>query len=122
MLKNENIIYVSNAWPGDNKTSAHHIAEELAKNNRLLYVEAAGQRAPRATTRDYKRILQKLRKAWTPPTAIIDNVYLYSPLILPFHGYSIVRKLNKLLLKLFMKRSLGALEFRDPILWIVLPH
>ncbi|MCK4775737.1 MAG: glycosyltransferase family 1 protein, partial [Candidatus Krumholzibacteria bacterium] len=70
MLKQEDIIYVSNAWPGDNKTSAHHIAEELAKNNRLLYVEASGQRAPRASARDYKKIVQKLRKAWNRPRKI----------------------------------------------------
>lgn len=122
MLQNEDIIYVSNAWPGDNKTSAHHIAEELAKHNRLLYVEASGQRAPRATTRDYKKIVQKLRKAWNRPRAVIKNVYLYSPIILPFHKYAIVRKINDLLLGMFMKRSLRKLKFRDPVLWIVLPH
>lgn len=122
MLKQEDIIYVSNAWPGDNKTSAHHIAEELAKNNRLLYVEASGQRAPRASARDYKKIVQKLRKAWNRPRKITENVFLYSPLILPFHKYRIVRKINDRLLKMFMKRSSRQLSFKDPILWIVLPH
>jgi glycosyltransferase involved in cell wall biosynthesis len=122
MLRNKDIIYVSNAWPGDNKTSAHHIAEELAKHNRLLYVEASGQRAPRATARDYKKIVQKLRKAWNRPRRVIDNVYLYSPIILPFHRYAVVRRINDLLLRMFMKRSLRQLSFRDPVLWIVLPH
>jgi glycosyltransferase involved in cell wall biosynthesis len=122
VLKQEDIIYVSNAWPGDNKTSAHHIAEELAKNNRLLYVEASGQRAPRASARDYNKIVQKLRKAWKRPRKIAENVFLYSPLILPFHKYRIVRKINDRLLKMLMKRSSRQLSFKDPILWIVLPH
>jgi glycosyltransferase involved in cell wall biosynthesis len=122
MLRNENIIYVANAWPGDNKTSAHHVAEELARHNRLLYVEASGQRAPRASRRDYMKILEKLKSAWSPPTPIQENVYLFSPLILPFHRYPAVRKLNGVLLKIFMKRALRRLSFDDPILWIFMPH
>ena len=122
MLENQDIIYVSNAWPGDNKTSAHHIAEELAKRNRLLYVEASGQRAPRASARDYKKIVRKLRKAWDPPREIIKNVFLYSPLILPFHRFGFVKKLNQFLLKAFMRRAGKMLSFENPILWIVLPH
>ncbi|MGD8415297.1 MAG: glycosyltransferase [Candidatus Latescibacterota bacterium] len=122
MLQNENIIYVANAWPGDNKTSAHHVAEELARHNRLLYVEASGQRAPRASKRDYKKILAKLKKAWSPPKPIQDNIYLFSPLILPLHRYPAVRKLNGLLLKIFMKRALRRLSFDDPLLWIFMPH
>ena len=118
----ENIIYIANAWPGDNKTSAHHVAEELARQNRLLYVEAAGQRAPRASTRDYKKVVNKLRKAWNKPTPVVENVYLYSPIILPFHRYGIVRKINRFLLRLFMKRALRQLSFEDPILWIFMPH
>jgi hypothetical protein len=122
MLVNENIIYIANAWPGDNKTSAHHIAEELARHNRLLYVEAAGQRAPRASKRDYKKILHKLKKAWNKPTQIVENVFLYSPIILPFHGHGFVRRINRKLLKVFMKRALRQLSFDDPILWIFMPH
>jgi len=122
MLIDQNIIYVANAWPGDNKTSAHHIAEELARNNRLLYVEAAGQRAPRASKRDYKKIIEKLKKAWSRPTPITKNIFLFSPIILPFHRYGIVRKFNKVLLKIFMKRALRSLSFDDPLLWIFMPH
>lgn len=122
MLIDENIIYVANAWPGDNKTSAHHIAEELAKHNRLLYVEASGQRAPRASKRDYKKILNKLKKACNKPTPITENVFLYSPIILPFHGHGFVRKINRYLLRVFMKRALRQLSFDDPILWIFMPH
>jgi hypothetical protein len=122
VLAQQDIVYISNAWPGDNKTSAHHIAEELAKTNRLLYVEASGQRAPRVSARDYKKIINKLRNAWNPPREISKNIYLYSPLILPFHKHAVVRRINNRLLKLFMKRSSRRLSFKNPILWIVLPH
>jgi glycosyltransferase involved in cell wall biosynthesis len=94
----------------------------LARHNRLLYVEASGQRAPRATKRDYKKIVEKLKKAWSRPTLITENIYLFSPIILPFHRYGIVRKINSVLLKVFMKRALRRLSFDDPILWIFMPH
>jgi glycosyltransferase involved in cell wall biosynthesis len=122
VLVDENIIYIANAWPRDNKTSAHHVAEELAKKNRLLYVEASGQRAPRASKRDYKKILDKLKKAWNRPTPVKENVFLYSPIILPFHGHDVVRTINRFLLRVFMRRALKQLAFDDPILWIFMPH
>jgi glycosyltransferase involved in cell wall biosynthesis len=121
-LKNEEIIYVANDWRGENKTSAHHIAEELSRSNRLLYVEAAGQRAPRASGRDLKKIFAKLAKAWSKPVDVAANVAVYSPLILPFHRYGIVRRINRVLLKFQLRRACRISGFRNPLLWIVLPH
>jgi glycosyltransferase involved in cell wall biosynthesis len=122
MLKNEDIVYVANDWRGENKTSAHHIAEGLARDNRLLYVEAAGQRAPRASGRDIKKIFRKLAGAWADPTPVAENVSVYSPLILPFHKYGAVRALNRRLLRFFVRRACRKAGFKNPILWIVLPH
>jgi glycosyltransferase involved in cell wall biosynthesis len=85
-------------------------------------VEASGQRAPRASKRDYKKIIEKLKKAWSRPTPITKNIYLFSPIILPFHRYGFVRKFNKVLLRIFMKRALRNLSFDDPLLWIFMPH
>jgi glycosyltransferase involved in cell wall biosynthesis len=121
-LENEEIVYVANDWRGENKTSAHHIAEELSRRNRLLYVEAAGQRAPRASGRDLKKIVNKLAKAWSKPVEVAANVAVYSPLILPFHKYGVVRRINRVLLKFQMRRACRITGFRNPLLWIVLPH
>ncbi len=122
MLKNEEIIYVANDWRGENKTSAHHVAEELSRHNRLLYIEAAGQRAPRASGRDLKKIVTKLSKFFSKPVEVATNVSVYSPVILPFHKYGVVRKINRVLLKFQMRRACRITGFKNPILWIVLPH
>ncbi len=122
MLKNEEIIYIANDWVTENKTSSHHIAEILARENKILYVEASGQRAPRASKRDLKKILKKLRKAWMPPQQIQKNFYIFSPFILPFHKFILIQKLNSILLRTMFKKAYRVTKFRNPILWIFLPH
>lgn len=122
MLKGEEIIYIANDWFAENKTSSHHIAEILARKNKILYIEASGQRAPRASKRDIRKIFTKLRKAWKSPIKVQNNIYLYSPLILPFHKYPIVRKINKFILNLTLKFAYEKVDFKNPILWIFMPH
>lgn len=122
MLAGQDIIYITSDWFRENKTSTHHIAEELAKHNRLLYVEAAGMRAPQASKRDLGKILSKLKKFFAKPTRVLDNVYLYSPLILPFHQFAIARWLNRVLVSYLIRRAASDLGFRDPIVWIFMPH
>jgi len=122
VLKNEQIIYVSNAWFNENKTSSHHVAEVLAKHNRVLYIEASGQRAPKASGRDIKKIFAILGKVWKNPVQVEPNIHLYSPLILPLHKYAAIRKLNNILIKFMMRRACRKVGFDNPILWIFLPH
>jgi glycosyltransferase involved in cell wall biosynthesis len=122
MLQDENIIYVGNRWFGENKTSAHHIAEVLGEKNRVLYVEATGQRAPRASRRDLLKILRHLAMIWQRPVRVSDRFHVYSPIILPFHRFRFVRWLNERLLKFNVARTARRLGFDNPLLWIYMPH
>jgi hypothetical protein len=122
MIRGQDIVYVANDWHAENKTSAHHVAEVLSRDNRILYVEAAGQRAPRASGRDLRKILRKLRGALQPPRRVEAGVWLFSPLILPFHRHAAVRRLNRWLLRGSLRRAIRRLGFDRPLLWIVLPH
>lgn len=122
MLNGEDIIYVGNRWFGENKTSAHHIAEVLGERNRILYIEATGQRAPRASRRDLMQIFRLLGRLWKKPVRVDENFHVYAPLILPFHRFAIVRKLNAIILRLSVSRVSRRLGFRNPLLWIYMPH
>jgi glycosyltransferase involved in cell wall biosynthesis len=122
MLKNQDIIYIANDWVNDNKTSAHHIAEVLAKANTVLYVEGAGMRRPRASKRDIKKIVSKIRKAFSRPTPVLDSMYLCSPLILPFHRHRFARAINRGLLRFMLWRACRSLGLSKPLLWIFMPH
>lgn len=122
MITNQEIVYVTSDWFTENKTSTHHIAEELADQNRILYVEAAGMRSPQASGRDLRKILAKLRRTFRNPDEVRPNLYVYSPLILPYHQYALVRRVNRWLLGWWMRRALRAVGFRDPIAWLFVPH
>jgi glycosyltransferase involved in cell wall biosynthesis len=122
MLRDQEIVYVGNDWFADNRTSSHQIARLLAEHNRLLYVEAAGQRAPTASKRDVAKIVAKLKKMWADPVRVENGVHVYSPLIVPFHGSGRARRINRLLLGAQLRRACRKVGFRQPILWIILPH
>ena len=122
MLRDQQIVYIGNDWFADNRTSSHQIARLLSRHNRMLYVEAAGQRAPTASKRDVAKILAKLKKAWAGPIRVDENVHVYSPLILPFHGSALARRINRMALGASLRRACKKVGFERPILWIILPH
>ncbi len=122
MLKSENIIYFANDWNADNKTSSHHVAEYLSKNNKILYVESPGLRMPRGSSRDLHRIINKLLLWIKSPRYINDHIYIATLFLLPFHGNKTTRKINKFLIVNSLKRFCKKLKFKNPILWIHPPH
>jgi len=122
MLENHDILYFSNDWRADNKTSGHHIADQLKKNNRLFYIEASGLRAPSASTHDLGRIFSKIAAFLKGPRKVEENVHVFSPLILPFHRFSIVKRINEFLLVHSLRAMCRRFGIHRPILWIVIPH
>jgi len=122
MLKGQNIMYFSNDWAADNRTSSHHIVRQLAKHNKVLYVESSGLRAPKASSHDLFRLLRRLRKMFRAPRKVHENIFVISPFLLPFHKYPIVKKINQHLLIRRIKGDARKLELQDPILWIIIPH
>jgi len=122
ILEGETIVYAANDWRTDNRTSAHHIVSYLAAKNRILYLEAAGQRAPRLSKRDLKRAAKRVGKIFQNPVQAQTNLHVYSPFILPFHRFALVRRLNAALLKTSIKRACKRLDFESPIFWFTIPH
>jgi len=122
MLKDQDIIYFSNDWDADNKTSSHHIAEQLAKHNRLLYVESSGLRAPKSSAHDIRRIGRKIGKFFKGARKVGDSVYVFSPMLIPLHRFGFIRALNQRILVSSLSSMCRQLGFKNPIVWIVIPH
>src|SRR5437899_12584597 len=61
-LAGRSIICFAHDWDGD-PLSKTHIMRILARNNRILWVNSIGHRAPKATTADTARIIKKLKDA-----------------------------------------------------------
>lgn len=123
MLKNENIICISSIdW---DFLWQHHqvIMSTFAKNNnRILFIENTGIRAPSLT--DIPRLKKRIINWFKSVKGFrkeMDNLYVYSPLILPFPYFKIARWINRYLLFKPLIRWMRVMEFYEPIIWTFLP-
>ena len=99
------------------------IMSTLAANgNRILFVENTGVRTP--SLRDLPRVRQRIRNWWRGTNGFRperDNLFIYSPLLLPFPYSPVVRRLNRILLVRALRRWMRAAGFGRPIVWTFLP-
>ena len=95
------IVLFSNDWDGD-PLSKTHIARILARDNRILWVNRLGNRAPRANLHDAARLWRKAASFASDLREIREverNLFVLSPLAVPSYGSIAVHALNRLLLK-----------------------
>lgn len=119
-LTGRDIVCFSNDWDGD-PLSKTHIMRILARDNRVLWVNSLGNRAPRATAADAARIWKKLRDAARGLTEPERNLHVLAPLYVPAYGLGAVRRLNRALLRLQVRAAMRRLGFGRPISWSFLP-
>jgi glycosyltransferase involved in cell wall biosynthesis len=119
-LSGRDIVVFSNDWDGD-PLSKTHIMRILSKDNRILWVNSIGNRAPKANAHDVKRIWTKLTHFTKGLKEVEPNIHVLAPLAIPFYGSPAVRLLNRELLRqqvLWATRKLG---FKDYFSWSFLP-
>jgi glycosyltransferase involved in cell wall biosynthesis len=119
----KDIIFFSTAdWDNPTWTNNQHMASRLAGLGfRILYIESLGLRKPTVTGRDLSRIFRRLAKCIGGLKEVQKNVWVYSPLVIPLHSSSSVRKLNRKILSRGIRRHIRNIEFQSPILWTYNP-
>jgi glycosyltransferase involved in cell wall biosynthesis len=122
-LRGRDIVCVGFAdWETDLWTNQHHLMARLAARGvRVLFVESLGLRRPTLAGRDVRRIARRLRRGLGGPR-VRDGVSVLSPLVLPFHGNSAVRAVNRRLLPFSVARAARRLGMQRPILWAYVPQ
>ena len=123
MLSGKQIICLSSInwdfnWQGHQEIMARFAAE----GNTVLFVENTGIRVPRL--RDWPRLrkrLQDWRKGTQGIRQVQPNVYVCSPVVLPFPYSAIAQRINRWLFTGTIKRWMKLLGFERPILWTFLP-
>ena len=123
MIRNQNIICISSidwdfVWQGHQE-----IMSTFAKHgNTVLFIENTGVRRP--IIKDFSR-LKKRFVSWLNTAKGFrkeqENIYIYSPVILPFPYSRLARLINKFLFIRPLKRWMKATNFHDPIIWTFLP-
>ena len=120
MIEGNDIICFSNDWDGD-PLSKKHIALRLAQKNRVLWVNSTGNRNPTASVRDLRRAWKKLRQFFRGCRPVSQNISVFSPLVIPFHGSWAARWVNRRLLSWSLRRACRKLGFKKPITWTFVP-
>ncbi|MDD4979827.1 MAG: ElyC/SanA/YdcF family protein [Candidatus Omnitrophica bacterium] len=123
MLKNHNIICISSidwdfVWQGHQE-----IMSIFTKNgNKVLFIENTGVRSPKF--RDIPRLRKRIIN-WFKGTRgfrnEMENLYIFSPVILPFQYSLFARWINKHLLLKPLKKWKDIVDFHAPIIWTFLP-
>ena len=120
MLEGRDIVCFGNDWQSD-PTSKKHVMRRLARANRVLWVNSIGCRNPRPSGRDLKRIATKARAAFDGVHRAEENLWVLSPLAVPFHGNRLARWFNRRFLAARIRAATRALGFRDFLTWSFVP-
>lgn len=119
-LRGRDIICFAQDWTGD-PLSKTHIMRILARENRVLWVNSIGLRAPSISKSDFSRSLKKITSAFEPIREVEPNLFVMSPLSIPAYGVSAIQWFNSRSLQEQIKRNLRKLKFKNVINYVFLP-
>lgn len=120
VLRGRDILCFSHDWSGD-PLSKTHVMRILARDNRVLWVNSIGYRAPTASKADVSRAFNKLMMAATPVREVEKNIFVLNPLAIPAYTMPRIRDLNRHLLRFQVKRAMHRLGFKRPLNWVFNP-
>src|SRR5678815_5523691 len=120
MMAGQNIVCFANDWDAD-PTSKHQVMKILSRSNRVLWVNSIGLRRPDVSVEDASRIVRKIRQWFSGPKRINDNMYAVTPLVIPFHQFRWVRRVNAWLASWYVRAQVKRLGMKGFQVWVFLP-
>lgn len=119
----EDVVLLSTAdWDNPFWTNKQHVALGLAgQGYRVLYIDSLGLRRPSMSARDLRRIFKRLWKGLRFPRRVHRNIWVWSPILLPFNGVAMIQRLNRALLRIGVFAWTRWLGMRRPWLWTYNP-
>ena len=115
------MLCFSHDWTGD-PLSKTHLMRLLARDNRILWVNSIGYRAPNfGSKQDLGRIARKIKQATEPVREVERNIFVLNPLAIPGVRSPWLRKWNSRFLSWQIRRATSRLRFKRPINWVFNP-
>ena len=126
-LRGQDIAILASApWAGNSRANCHHIAQRLAKHNRVLFIESPGLRTPNLlhaadVHKVWRRLCGWMRNLFSGPRQVAPNLYVLSPILFPLRSNGVIEQINGAVLACACARAIRRLDFRNTILWAFLP-
>lgn len=107
----------------EDPTSNHHVLRELAKTRRVLWLNSLATRKPTlSSSRDLLKIKRKLSEFSQGAVNVENDLWVATPLVLPFPYNPIARQVNRQILRLTVQRLRRQLGIEAFQLWTFLPN
>jgi uncharacterized SAM-binding protein YcdF (DUF218 family) len=123
MIKNKDIIIIGSIDWKTNWQTQHRLVTSLVKqNNRVLFIENTGVRSARIS--DFSRIKDRINNWFKSAKGfkeIQKNLFIFSPIVLPFPFNKICYLINIFIVKFLLANWLNALKFKNDMLVSFLP-
>lgn len=120
-LSGKNIICFAKDWSED-PTSNNHLMVQLAKHNRVLWLNSISMRTPSIGVRDLSKMARKLREFLKGPTNPAENLCVYTPIAVPLPHSRPAVAINRWILKATIAILRRKLKFDHFQLWTFLPN
>ncbi len=120
-MPSENIVCFAKDWTED-PTSCNHVMRALSRSSRVLWLNSICARRPNfASKRDLRKIGRKLVSFLKGPREVERNLWVYTPLVLPFPYTRAAVAVNRWILRSTVWLLRKRLGMRDFQLWTFLP-
>jgi hypothetical protein len=120
-MTGQNIVCFAKDWNED-PTSCNHVLRELAKYNRVLWVDSISTRSPNlGSGRDLRKIVRRVLGFLQGTKPVGEQMWLFTPFVLPFHHSPWAVRLNRHILRLTLGMQRRKLGMRNFQLWTFIP-
>ncbi|MBD3234218.1 MAG: glycosyltransferase, partial [candidate division Zixibacteria bacterium] len=114
------IVCYAEDW-GRLPSSTQHLMRGLSATHPILWIDSLGLRPPTTSSGDISRIFSKIKRFTQGVREVEPNIHVVTPLVIPLYKYSLVRWINKHILKLMIKGFLRKNGIREFIQWSSCP-
>jgi glycosyltransferase involved in cell wall biosynthesis len=116
------IVAFAKDWHED-PTSNHHVLRELARTRRVLWLNSLATRTPNLSSgRDLGKIRRKLAEFTRGPQNVENDLWVFTPLVLPMPASPVARAVNRQILRATIRGLRLRLGIRQFELWTFLPN
>lgn len=113
-LRGRDILCFSHDWTGD-PLSKTHLMRVLARDNRILWINAIANRMPTTSSRDMSRIVTKLKAFTEPVREVEQNIFVLNPLAFPSYGNKAILSVNQRFLAWQVRKAMRRLGFSEAV-------